>query len=78
MVDVWEQLEESGATVSHARGERFLLRDRTLRHATVTRVHMKGGEFDGVNFAHTRFVDCYFTPCDVPALRLHGGLLQGL
>ena len=56
----WDRVQDIGAEIRGLRSEDFLVQDRMACHATLTRVHVKGGEFRSVDFSHSRFTDCYF------------------
>ena len=60
----WDGLQDIGAEVKEIRTEKFLIENRTFRHATFTQVHLKHGEFRNVDFSHSRFIDCYFRHTD--------------
>ena len=56
----WDGLQDTGAEVRGIRSKDVLIRDRIVCHATLMRAHVKGGEFQSVDFSHSRFIDCYF------------------
>ena len=56
----WRDLPEVGAEVVGVRRDGFTSHGDKIRHATFKRLHLKKGEVEGIDFRHTRFLDCYF------------------
>lgn len=59
------------------RQDDFEISNRKLRFAKFQRLHMKNGNFVGIDFTHSRFHDCYFrhvtfTRCDFTGARFNG------